>query len=210
MPRIAPITPSTFPTARSYLWLGLLWLAFVVYGSLAPFSFQPLSVEEARDEFAKVLDRPLQFASRSDLVANVLLLVPLAFCLMGAMGVDRSRVLSLGDVFLVLPACVATSFVVEFVQVYLPDRTSSLGDIVAQGIGACVGVLLWLFAGQKATDWARWVWTPPLPVRLDARLLPAYLLVLALVHLVPFDLITSPVDLYRKFRDGQVNLVPFR
>jgi glycopeptide antibiotics resistance protein len=190
--------------------MGLLCLAFVVYGSLAPFSFRSLSIREARDEFQRVLDRPLHFESRSDVVVNVLLMVPVSFCLMGAMGVDRTRWLALGDAVLVLPLCVGTSFAVEFAQVFLPNRISALEDIVTQSAGAVAGVFLWCVAGQKLTDVARRVWAPSLPVRLDARLLPAYLLLLALVHLVPLDLITSPVDLYRKFKHGLINLVPFR
>ncbi len=205
-----PSSAPTFPRRSSYAWAGLLCAVFLVYGSLAPFSFRALGVQEAREEFARVLDRPLRFESRSDAVVNVLIMVPVAFFFMGAMGVDRARWLALGDLLLVLPVCAGLSFAIEFSQLFTTNRTSALEDIVAQIVGAVAGALLWCAAGQKLTAWARWVWSPPLPVRLDARLLPAYLLLLALVHVVPLDLITSPVELYRKFKNGMINLVPFR
>jgi glycopeptide antibiotics resistance protein len=44
---------------------------------------------------------------------------------------------------------------------------------------------------------------------LAARLLPGYLVLLGLIHGMPFDLTLSPRDLYRKYRDGMVRLMPF-
>lgn len=201
-------TPS-FLRRKTFAFLGLSCLAFLVYGSLAPFHFRDLSIEKAVIDFQLLLDNPLQVPSRSDAVINVLLLIPAAFFLMGAMGVDRPSRFALGDAVLVLPVCLFTSVAVEFAQQWVPNRTASVEDILAQVVGTFLGAGLWVAVGQQVTDWARWVWKPSEPVGLDARLLPAYLFLLAFVHLAPFDLSPSPVEWYRKYKQGLVNLVPF-
>jgi VanZ family protein len=207
--RAVPRTPSLFPTRRSFGWLSLAGLVLVVYASWTPFDFQPLSFEEARDQFGEVLGGPLRIASRADWVANVLLMVPAGFCLMAALGLDRPRGGALGDAVLALPVCLAASVIVEFGQVFLPNRCSALSDIVAQGIGAVFGSFLWVGVGQQASEWLRRFWTPREGVGLSARLLPIYIVLLLAVHLVPLDVTVSPTELYRKFTSGRVNLIPF-
>jgi len=71
--------PNAFPRHSHFaaLWLG--FMAFAVYGSLAPFDFEPLAPAVALARFREVLAAPLTIASRSDWAANVLLFMPIGF-----------------------------------------------------------------------------------------------------------------------------------
>ena len=206
------MNPTTLPipNRRFFGRVGLGFLAFVVYGSWVPFTFAPMPPERAAAEFREVLAGPVRFESRSDWAANVLLMVPAAFCLAGALGADRPRTGWIGDAVLVVPACLSVSVLVEFGQLFIPDRVSSLNDIVAQGLGAVCGVLLWGLGGQRLTDWGRRFGQGQDPTDAALRLLPAYLGLLVVLHLLPLDLTLSPAAIYHKFKDGRVNLVPFR
>jgi glycopeptide antibiotics resistance protein len=195
-------------TRRHYALLALGLALFVVYGSLVPFRYRPLPWAEGLARFGDVCRQPVRVESRSDWLANVLLVVPLGYCLMGALCADRRR-LSLVVAPAVLACCLALSVAVEFAQVWFPPRVSSLDDIVAQGIGEVVGVAAWLAAGQRLTGWGRRLWAAVGTRGLAAQLLPAYLALLGLVHGLPFDLTLSPKDIRRKYRHGAIRLVPF-
>jgi VanZ family protein len=195
-------------TRRHYAWLGLGLALFIVYGSLVPFDYHALPWAEALVRFREVLSVPLGIGSGPDWLANCLVAVPLGFFLMGALCADRGPLSSLA-VLVVLPACLALSTSVEFAQLWFA-RTSSLYDIIAQFTGATFGAAVWLAFGQRITRWGRGVWLTVGTQGLAARLLPGYLALLVFVYGQPFDLTLSPVDLWHKWRDGRIILVPFR
>lgn len=195
-------------TQRHHAWLSLGLALFVIYGSLLPFDYQPLPWEETLARFRDTCSAPVLVGSRSDWLANVVLFVPLGYLLMGALCVDRSGRGPLAALA-VLPCCLCLSVFVEFAQLWFPPRVASLNDIVAQAIGTVLGVLLWLAAGQRLTEWFRGVWAAVGRGGLAARLLPGYLALLGLLNGMPFDLTLSPADLYHKYRDGRIRLVPF-
>ena len=186
------------PARRALAWAAAGTAAFVVYGSLVPFRFGPRA-----DSFAGVLAAGVTVASRSDLVANALLGVPLGFALLGAAAADRGwprpRAARVG--LLLLPACALLSAGVEYAQLYTPTRTCAISDILAQVAGAAVGMALWVARGQALTDRARAVWDRT-AVGAAGELLLAYLGLLLLVQVLPLDLSASPADFYRKARDA--------
>jgi VanZ family protein len=98
---------------------------------------------------------------------------------------------------------------VEFVQTYFPPRTVSLNDIVVESLGGLAGVLLWLALGQPFTNWLCRFHAAQGPAQLAAHLAPAYLLVLVVQQLMPFDFILNLSELHLKFQEGKVSLVPF-
>lgn len=73
-------------TARHYAWITL---AFVIYGSLAPLTFWPVSFDKAWEHFAWCFSRPVAVSQRSDWAANILLFIPLGFVAMGWRCADR-------------------------------------------------------------------------------------------------------------------------
>jgi VanZ family protein len=196
--------------ARWYAVLAAASAAFIAYGSFVPFHFHTRPLGEAWDTFCWVMQTRWRVESRSDLLANVLLGVPLGFCLLGARRVDRP---GHGDAVwagLVLwPGCVAFAALVEFAQLYFSGRTSAATDVLAQGIGAAVGMAGWVLAGPWLTDAARRVWADPRAGGPAGRLLLAGLGLVALMQLLPLDLSASPYAARKRFRHGDVILVPF-
>ena len=195
---------------RGYALLAAAVAAFVVYGSLVPFHFQARPLDEALGTFRWVLQTRVGVESRSDVLANCLLGVPLGFCLMGALRADRGGTRgSLVAAAFAWPACVGLAVGVEFAQVFIPGRTPSGNDVLAQGLGAAAGVAAWLVAGPRLTGFARRALADPRGGGAVGRLLAGYLLFVAVVQLLPLDLSVSPGRAYRRVRDGDVTLAPF-
>ena len=191
------------------LFAAVLYLVFVVYGSLVPLRPVPIPFDEAWQRFLSIRTLRLGILARADWVANLLLMLPLAFLWLTAIATGRGAagraVLSAA----VLVGCIALAFVIEFTQVYFPQRTVSVNDIVAEGIGATLGVLLWWVLGDRAARWLRrWQETRGAP-NLAEQAVWAYAGLLVLYNLLPLDLAPSPWDLLRKFQEGRLVLVPF-
>ena len=197
-------------TARWYAALAAASAAFIAYGSFVPFRFQGRPLGEAWDTFAWVMQTRWRVESRSDLLANVLLGVPLGFGLLGARRVDRSgRGQAVRTGLALWPGCVAFAAAVEFVQLYIPGRYSSASDVIAQGAGAAVGMAGWVLAGQRLTDAARRALADPRAGGAAGRLLLVYLGLVTLVQLLPLDLSASPYAARRRYLRGDVTLTPF-
>jgi glycopeptide antibiotics resistance protein len=206
---LKPSFSPPFLTRRHITWLGLGFLALVVYGSLVPFQFQPVSWGDAVTQFRVICAEPVRVESRSDWAANILLFIPLSFLWMAALAADRRWYAGLLAALFVLPGCTLLSAAIEFTQLYFPPRVTSMNDIVAESLGGLLGTLLWLIGGQGITRWLRHCWTLLGSQGSLARLLPAYLVFLVLVHVMPLDLTLSPVELYHKYREGRILLIPF-
>lgn len=198
------------PARRGFAWVVLGVAGFTVYGSLVPFHFRALPLGEALDLFGAILAAGPKIVSRSDAAANLLLGVPLGFALLGIGCVDRgparAKVVRLGA--LLLPLCALFAAGVEFAQLFTTGRTSSASDVLAQTLGAALGMLAWVLWGQALTDRVRAIWTRA-DVNAAGRVLIAYVALVAFVQTLPFDLSASPYELYRKLRDGGVKFVPF-
>jgi VanZ family protein len=195
---------------RAFAWLLLGVAAFVVYGSLVPFQFRALALPDAVDSFHAALTAGVKIDSRSDSVANVMLGVSIGFALLGLVSVDRNwpREKTVLFALLLLPVCGLFSAGVEFSQLFTVSRVCSASDIVAQVLGTIAGMVAWVLWGQQLTD--RTLATiNRADLNVASRLLIAYVALLAFIQTLPFDVSASPVDLYRKFRDGGVKFVPF-
>lgn len=191
------------------LFAAVLYLVFVVYGSLVPLRPVPIPFDEAWQRFLAIRTLRLGILSRADWVANLLLMLPLAFLWLAALGTGRGTaargILSAA----VWAGCIALALAIEFTQVYFPQRTVSVNDIVAEGIGATLGVALWWITGDRVARWLRrWQETRGAP-NLAEQAVWAYAGLLVLYNLLPLDLAPSPWDLLQKFREGRLVLVPF-
>ena len=144
------------PCCRHYVVLGLIFAAVAVYGSLVPFRYQPLTLQEAIERFRQLPHHSLATGGRADFAANFLLFVPIGYCWLGAFVVDRRfsarTVLALP---LVILLAATLSVALEFCQLWFPLRFTSGNDVVAQAIGTVLGIGLWLTIGQTITDWVR-------------------------------------------------------
>lgn len=209
---MTPARPPHPISARTFALLAAAAAAFTVYGSLVPFEFQPIPWGQAVERFGRVLAERKPPVSKSDLVSNVLLGVPLGFCLMAALRADRPRsgVEAALAVVAVWPATVLFAAGVEFAQLFFRNRWCAWSDIVAQASGSAVGILVWLLGGPKLTRWVRGVWTSRRVGGTAGRVLLVYLGLLALAELLPLDLTLSPGELYtEKVKPGRVEVVPF-
>lgn len=193
----------------SILALAVAYTLFVIYGSLVPLNFQHHSWQEASEAFSNIRYLNLEIGNRADWVANILLFVPLAFVWLGTMWHSTSVAWRIVATLLVLLACTSLSVAIEFTQIFFPPRTVSLNDIYAETLGTFIGAFLWWATGASVTRWYLGWRTAEGPMDLAQRLLYGYLFLLFGYNLLPLDLTISPVEIYHKWHEGRIVLIPF-
>lgn len=203
-------TVSSPPRRPHLLGLAAVYALIVIYGSLVPLEFQGMPYKQIVQRVDEVVHQQVELRSRSDLLVNAALAMPLSFLLMAALCADRSRVVALFAAVAVVPMCVLFAACVEFMQLFFPPRVSSLTDVVSQGIGSCAGVLGWVICGQAIINWCRRIWQANTAPGLARLLLPGYLILLIGLHMAPFDVITRPKEVAVKWRAGRIHVVPFQ
>lgn len=194
---------------RPLLLFACAYTAFVIYGSLVPLDFHRHSWEEAWALFRDIRYLNLGIGSRADWVANILLFVPLAYLWLSASWHGNNLFWRVAASILVLAACAGLSIGIEFTQIFFPPRTVSLNDIYAESLGALIGILLWWASGTALTRWLSGWRAAAGTKALAQRLLYAYLFVLFGYNLLPLDLTISPVEIYHKWHEGRIILIPF-
>lgn len=189
--------------------LFVLYLLFVIYGSLVPLRYVDRDWVDALDAFSHIPFLELGIQSRSDWVANFLLFVPLTF--LAGMVLNRTDgVFSRLLVALALMVlAVGLAFGIEFTQLFFPQRTVSQNDILAEGLGGILGSTLHLVAGARAQVWLDGFWREQQAQDRATILLRSYLLVLLLFNVLPLDLTLSPVEIFHKWKEGRLLFVPF-
>jgi glycopeptide antibiotics resistance protein len=202
--------PRPILTATHYGWLAAGVCSLTVYGSLLPFHFQPQPLDQALAAWWEMTYfQPSMLEARGDWIISIVQYLVLGFLLMGALAVDRPARLSRLVALAIIPSCVLLSVFLEFTQVFFPPRTVSINDIVVESLGAVAGVLSWLCLGQRLTGWLRNLHGPSHVAGLAEKLLPAYVLLLLILELMPFDFIVDPHELALKYHEGKIVLVPF-
>ena len=215
--RQSPITPdgsshphAPFPSSGAYLAIALAFVAFAIYGSVLPFEWRSRPLESAWEEIRRaILVFPTGRISRSDVLANTLLFVPVGFSLAAARLVDRTGWAALiRSTLIILPTSFIVSCTAEFLQMFASDRVPSGLDIAAQEVGCLLGIIVWAAAGQQVTDWARETLSAAQQHRLS-RLLIAVAAAWMFVNLAPFDITVDLGDLAARVRTKRITLVPF-
>lgn len=189
--------------------LSLAYLAFVIYGSLVPLQFRSIPLDQAVADFANLPFLELGIESRADWVANLLLFVPLAFLWAGAMSHGRRPTAAALASLLVVLGCVALSLGIEFIQLFFPQRTVSQNDVFAESLGGVLGLLAWRSLGAKVFAWFEGWRHADHPADFAERAAWGYLVAIYAYNLLPLDLTLSAVELFHKWRDGKVFLIPF-
>jgi VanZ family protein len=196
------------PSRRTYAYLAVALIAFAAYASLVPFNLRPRPMAEA----VVALDRLLSWEvllglrfSRTDLLANILLFVPVGFCLTGALRLHRTAWWS-GPVATVVVAAIVVpvSLAIEFAQVFTADRIASPGDVAAQVLGAGIGLVVWEAAGPEVHTWLRAAHAAHTRAMRVERLLTAYAVLWAITNLAPFDMSIDIGDLAKRWRSGGI------
>ena len=196
-------------TTRRLLALGALLAAgFATYGSLVPLHVRPLAFADAVREFRALERVPFAIESKTDLLSNFALFLPIGFLGTGALAAGRSRLIGLVGVAVVVACAFALSVGIEFAQIFVPMRTASLNDITNETAGACFGALAWLLAGAVVTRWMSGFTPATGRSDLARRALTAYFAIWVVLGLVPFDVTIRPPELAEKYRLGRVHVMP--
>ena len=189
--------------------LFLLYLLFVIYGSLVPLRFVDRGWANAIEAFWNIPFLDLGIDSRADWVANFLLFIPLTFLaglvLNSASGTFRRVLIAI--LLTVFAGALAVG--IEFTQLFFPQRTVSQNDILAEGLGGVVGTALHLFMGVKVSGWLDGFWRAQQAQDRASILLRSYLLILLVFNVMPLDLTLSPVEMFHKWKEGRIIFIPF-
>ena len=125
-----------FPKARVRVgFLLLVYLSGMLFMGLRPLQHE-LSATRHFLVFA--------FLPRRDFIINIVGFVPFGYLLLLYLVSGRCRGGLVGMTLLAVAAGTGTSLILEIVQYYIPGRTSSLFDLIANGMGTCFGVAYFL------------------------------------------------------------------
>jgi VanZ family protein len=136
-------------------WLLLVVLALIVYGSLYPFNFKPDAMQGGVLEALRQLSWVR--AGRGDRISNVLLYLPLGFCLFLWLETRWHRRAVDGRRNLAAARAVAVDR--ESRKVYISARVSSLTDVTLTAAGTLLGVTARSRLGRRLTRLMHFAWT---------------------------------------------------
>lgn len=180
-----------------FFWL--IWIAFIIYGSLMPFELRPHTMAAAIEQFRHIPFLHLGVVSRADWIANILLYMPFSY--LGATWLSQFRGLPRSLAFIIVAIFgVALAIGVEFTQIFFAPRTVSLNDLIAESIGTILGLALWSASHSRLAQLFSALLTPG-PMAFTAGLTLYALAYLALA-LFPYDFLVSVTDLQWKLREG--------
>lgn len=116
-------------------WILYLVAGLIVYGSLYPFNFTiPIAHGEA---WTKLFSDWSLLFSRMDALGNLLLFIP--FGLVGFAGI-AARSNTLTRITLVMFWGFGFALLLQMAQIYVPQRTPTLSDVLWNMVGLCVGI----------------------------------------------------------------------
>jgi glycopeptide antibiotics resistance protein len=168
---------SQTPAHPIVVWLSIGVVALIAYGSLYPFNLKQLDM----DVWQALAELSWARAGRGDRVSNVLLYVPLGFCLLLCFD---GRMRRMASSLLAVAMAASLSLGIEIAQVFISSRVPSLWDVTLNTCGAAVGVacgIIWRLLSQRLARgaaitehrdrsawvlvlvWLAWRWTPFLP-----------------------------------------------
>ncbi|MFO7635340.1 MAG: VanZ family protein [Caldilinea sp.] len=200
----------TSDNPRRLMWLAaLVYSAFVIYGSLVPLEFRAIPWDEAVARFGAIPFLKLGIGSRADWVANLLLFIPLTYLWMGALAAGSGPIRTMLGTLVLIPVATALSLGIEFTQLFFPQRTVSQNDIFAETLGGIIGVALWWGTGRRFVDWLKSWQQTHARAALAERFAWVYLAGLLFYNVLPLDLTISVVEIFHKFQEGKLNLIPF-
>lgn len=184
-----------------YLFSGYLF--FVIYGSLVPFAWNGLTFDAAWENFQQIPLLKLGVASRADLVANLLLYIPLGLLGCGLFtGRSRDPLVLATGIAITLLFSTVVALGVEFIQQFFSPRTVSQNDIYAEFAGALLGALLWAMMGIHLRQVVLNILQGGKNARHAALL--TYTLAYLLLSFFPYDFLLSYDEWYQKLISGQV------
>jgi hypothetical protein len=184
-----------------YLMLAALYALAVAYFSLVlgplGLHYVPLGLGEAWDTLMSVRFVRNGSDQRPDWIANMLLLLPMAFLINSAIGYTSEAKRRAVGIVATLAMTFLLVLALKYAQLFFPPRTVTLNYITAQLIGAVLGVIAFQMSHTRLY--------PSLLKRFDdgdglTVALGAYTFFLIAYYLIPFDITLSPGDLMARAR----------
>jgi VanZ family protein len=191
-----------------YLVLAVLYGLGIVYSSLilGPDGLHYVAIRpaEAWVRFLSVTYIDNASDQRPDWIANMMMTIPLAFFVNGAL-IGRRTIGEARSQAATLVICSFFILAVKYAQLFFPPRTVTLNYILAQWIGAALGILL--FAAFR-----REIYPTLLGMYRQGEglvvVLVTYTLLVSAYFLMPFDLALSPEDLATRLSQVPLALAP--
>ncbi len=183
-------------------------VTFAVWGSLFPFVVQPVDLEVARAAFWTAWAGGPPTWSISDFVSNVLLFIPIGLFAAAALERRRPGRHRLAVWVTVFCSAVLLSTAVEIGQAFVPWRTPSIVDVLAEAIGTAIGIAI-RAAASRPFD--RRVAAVSGMVRRASpleRVLLVYCAGFAVAWLLPLDVTLRPGEIADKYFHQRL-LLPF-
>ena len=209
-------------TQRVYAAAALLFIAFAVWGSLCPFDFRHVPWRDAVASFWSTWYVPVARWSVSDFVSNVLLFVPIglfatatfatrsdvgAGCQPDLRALDGRADVGGGGAS-VLFGSLILSTVLELAQAFVPWRTPSVVDVVAESFGAACGIVVWMLFHARLDAVAAAAVSVVRRSSFLERVLLAYCALFAVAWLVPADFTLRPNEIADNYVHKRL-LLPF-
>lgn len=119
---------------RAKIWNGLLLFVY-----LSGIFFMGLRSRAHGFNASRGMLRDLGF-SFSDAAINILGFMPLGYLMLSYFLSDDSKQKKIPAVYLTVAICIGISLIIELSQYYVPGRSSSLLDILFNGLGAFIGI----------------------------------------------------------------------
>jgi hypothetical protein len=129
----------------------------ITYGSLFPFDF--VAPANFRTALVTLLADRLFWTSLSDVLGNVALFVPLGVTTVWWATRHMSRT---NAILFTAFGGLTVAFVVQVVQIFVPERSAAMADVVWNGVGMFLGAVVGLIAERSVLARGRHVETPNL------------------------------------------------
>lgn len=198
---------SSFPK-QTLSWIAIGYTLFVIYGSLVPLELDSRPIETLWQDYWNAYASGWSMSNRTDWFANFLLFIPLTYLWLGLWWRESNRPGNILKSLLLIIASWLLCSAIEFTQLFFKERTTSINDIVAETLGGITGIYLWwstrhdfshwysqLVQKHQANKWLSYV--------------ELYVVAMLFYNLMPLDLSLSPVEIYHKWQQNMIRLIPF-
>jgi glycopeptide antibiotics resistance protein len=131
---------------RTWFLFGILYIFYIAYGTLLPFnfsfSFDIIQNNIGNIEWLEHYGRAYFITKNIDAIANIFFFIPLGLLIYNARFASGHKRRYLLDIFLATISGLLLSTVIEFMQLLIVERKTSIIDILMNTIGCFFGAIL--------------------------------------------------------------------